>query len=183
MTELLTELAEVNVSGAPFLFAYGMTWVICGMLWKKLRASAASIATLFQGMLALPVALGIMYMIGAFTDRPDTSEIDGLVIIISMSQLLVLPLLIVMYRKQHYTLIPYLYSTVIAIHFLMFTWLYQILLYIIMPVMIVLAVSIVYFLNSDTKSLSAAGASKVCLATGSILLLAAVYLSVFHFLL
>jgi len=180
MNELLEELAKTNLSGAPFLFAYGITWIICGVLWVKLRASMAAIATLFQGMFALPVALFIMFMIGAFVNRPETGELDSLVIIIAMSQLLVLPLLIVMFRKQHYFLIPYVFSTVGAVHFLMYTWLYQTISYVIMPVLIVIAISIIYYLNSDSKGLSASGASKACLATGAILLLNAVYLSFSH---
>lgn len=182
MNELLEELAKTNLSGAPFLFAYGMTWIICGVLWRKLRASTAAIATLFQGMIALPFALSIMFLIGAFVNRPDTGELNNLVIIIAMSQLLVLPLLIVMYRKQHYFLIPYVFSTAGAIHFLMYSWLYQSISYIIMPILIAIAISIIYFLDSDSKGLSASGASKACLATGVILLLNAVYLSFSHFI-
>ncbi|MDG5471293.1 hypothetical protein P6709_06000 [Jeotgalibacillus sp. ET6] len=180
MEDLLKELARTNVSGAPFLFAYGMTWLICGVAWTKSRASVAAIATLFQGMVALPVALFIMFMIGAFANRPDTGELDSLVIIIAMSQLLNLPLLIVMFHRHHYSLIPYVFSTAGAIHFVMYTWLYQTISYIIMPIIIVIAVSVIYFLHSDKKDLSASGASKVCLVTGFILLLNAVYLSFTH---
>ncbi|KIL43235.1 DUF7010 family protein [Jeotgalibacillus campisalis] len=180
MEDLLKELARTNLSGAPFLFAYGITWIICGVVWVKSRASVAAIATLFQGMVALPVALFIMYLMGAFANRPDTGELDSLVIIIAMSQLLSLPLLIVMFRKQHYSLIPYVFSTVGAVHFVMYTWLYQTISYIVMPVIIVTAISVIYFLHSDKKGLSASGASKVCLVTGITLLLNAVYLSFTH---
>lgn len=180
MSELLKELARINLSGAPFLFAYGLTWIICGFLWTKTRASIAAIATLFQGMFALPIALLIMFMINAFENRPDTGDLNSLVIIIAMSQLLVLPLLIVMYRKQHYFLIPFIFSTVGAVHFLMYTWLYQTISYIIMPVLIVISISIIYFLDSNDKGLSASGAAKACIATGVLLLINALYLSSSH---
>ena len=173
---LLIELADVNYSGAPFLIAYGLTWIVCGILWNKLNVSFAAIATLFQGLIALPIALFIMYTIGAFANRPDTGELNKLVIIIAMSQLLALPLLIAMFRKQHYSLIPIIFSTVGAVHFLMYTWLYQTVSYIIMPILIVISTTVVYFNNCDDNGFSTFGASKVCTITGVILLINAAYL-------
>lgn len=175
MTENLEQLAQVNLSGAPFLFAYGMTWMICGLLWKKVKASHASLATLFQGMIALPVALLLMNVIGAFEKRPAVEELNSLTIIISMSQLLVLPLLIVMFTKKQFTLIPFVFSVAGAIHFLMYTWLYQTYTYTIMAVLIAIVLAVIYDKGVKEEGLTSTSAAQACLSTGIILLLTAGY--------
>lgn len=174
MTENLEQLAQVNLSGAPFLFAYGVTWVICGLLWNKAKAPHAALATLFQGMVALPVALLLMKLIGAFENRPTVEELNSLTIIISMSQLLVLPLLIVMFTKKHFTLIPFVFSVGGAIHFLMYTWLYQTYAYTIMAVLIAIVLSIIYG-KGEEEELTTTSAAQACLSTGVILLFTAGY--------
>ncbi|MGP6145539.1 DUF7010 family protein [Jeotgalibaca sp. A122] len=169
MGNLLLQLSETNYGGAPFLFAYGLTWIICGVLWTKLKPAPAALATLFQGMVALPFALLLMGLIGAFKDRPGLGILNDLVIIVAMSQLLVLPLLVAFFRKKNYTLIPFVFSAAGAVHFLMYAWLYQTLVYIVMPVMIALVLSVTY---ADTTK----AASKACYMTGILLLLSASYL-------
>lgn len=175
MTETLKQLAQVNLSGAPFLLAYGVTWIICGILWKKVKPSYASLATLFQGMIALPVALLLMNVIGTFENRPAVEELNSLTIIIAMSQLLVLPLLIVMYTKKHFTLIPFVFSVAGAIHFLMYTWLYQTYAYTIMAVLIAVVLAIIYGKGGEESKLTTLSAAGACLSTGVILLFTAGY--------
>lgn len=180
VNSLLQNLARINLSGAPFLFAYGVTWLLCGLLWVKVKPSLAALATLFQGMLALPIALLIMYLIWAFADRPETSEIDYLVILIAMSQLLALPVLIVMYRKRHYALIPVVFTIAGAVHFLMYSWLYQTVAYIIMPVLIVITTAHLYYVHADEKGFMDSGAGRVCTLTGILLILNGAYLTLSH---
>src|SRR5690625_1494783 len=102
MEDILNQLAMLNYSGAPFLISYGITWNICGWIWKRSNCRIASLATLFQGMIALPIALFLMYLIGAFNNRPDTGIFNSLIIIIAMSQLIVLPLLIFIFSIRYY---------------------------------------------------------------------------------
>ncbi len=175
MIENLEQLAQVNLSGSPFLFAYGVTWIICGILWKKVKESYASLATLFQGMIALPAALFLMNFIGAFENRPAVAELNSLTIIIAMSQLLVLPLLIAMFTKKHFTLIPFVFSVAAAIHFLMYTWLYQTYAYTIMAVSIAVALAIIYGKGGEETEITTTSAAQACLSTGVILLLTASY--------
>lgn len=182
MIPLLEELARINLSGAPFLVAYGATWLICGYLWKTLSPKMASLATLFQGTVALPIALIILYFIDAFAKRPETSDLDGLVILIAMSQLLALPLLIIQFHKKHYSLIPVVFTLVGAVHFLMYTWLYQTAAYIVMSIAIVLAISFIYYRHSDEEEFTTEGAAKVCSITGALLLLNAICLTVIQFI-
>lgn len=176
MRELLLQLAETNYSGAPFLIAYGITWIICGYLWKKTENRTASLATLFQGMVALPAALFVMYMIGSFRNRPDTGIIDDLVVIVAMSQLLVLPLLISMFMKKHYTLIPFVFSSAAAVHFLIYTWLYQTLAYSIMAILIALSLGFIYGRKTADEHITEQDAAFACFSTGSLLILNAAYL-------
>lgn len=169
MEALLLELAEINYSGVPFLIAYGITWMLCGILWRKIKPAYAALGTLFQGMTALPIPLLMMYFIGAFANRPETGILNDLVIIVAMSQLLVLPLLIQMFRKEHYTLIPFLFSVAGAVHFLMYAWLYQTFAYIMMSVLIAVALAVVY-------ERSEKAASRACFTTGILLLTTAFFL-------
>lgn len=180
MGDLLQQLAVINYSGAPFLIAYGITWNFCGWMWLRFDPRIASLATLFQGMLALPLALALMYAIGAFDNRPDTGILNELIVIVAMSQLLVLPLLIAMFRKAHYAVIPFVFSAGGAVHFLMYTWLYQTISYLIMAIMIALALSMVYGRKSEDGKLISADASLACFVTGLLLLLNAAYLIVSH---
>lgn len=182
MEDILNQLAMLNYSGAPFLIAYGITWNICGWIWKRSNCRIASLATLFQGMIALPIALFLMYLIGAFNNRPDTGIFNSLIIIIAMSQLLVLPLLISMFRKRHYTSIPFVFSSVAAVHFLMYTWMYQTFSYTLMAILIVISISIIYGRKINNDKILSSEAAFACFSTGSLLLLNAIYLIVSHIL-
>ncbi|WP_022870354.1 DUF7010 family protein [Yaniella halotolerans] len=71
LVESLRLLAEQNISGVAFLLAYGGTWLVCGVLWQRISMQVAAYATLFQGLVALPIALGASYVIGALgSERP-----------------------------------------------------------------------------------------------------------------
>lgn len=176
LENLLEGLARLNYSGAPFLIAFGVTWTLCGWIWIRFNSRIASLASLFQGTVALPCALFLMFAIGAFKSRPDIGILNDLIIIISMSQLLVIPLLISMFMKSQFTLIPFIFSAAAAIHFVMYTWMYQTTSYIIMAVSIVIALAIVHNRNTEDEKVSAMGASWACFLTGAILFTNAIYL-------
>lgn len=175
MTTALQELAQINIFGAPFLFTYGITWIICALLWIKVKPAYAAIATLFQGMVSLPLALGILYLIDAFKYRPEVGEINNLSVLLAMSQLLILPLLIAMFRRKHYTLIPFVFSGAGAVHFLLYTWLYQTPVYIVLSIMIAFVIAIAYGADTESETVSATAAAKASLFTGLVLILAASY--------
>ena len=182
MIDLLEQLADTNISGAAFLLAYGVTWLLCGFIWKKANPAIAALITLLQGMVALPVALLIITGIGAFADRPETRDLDPLVILVAMSQLLTLPLLMVMHRKKKYTLIPFIFSTAAAAHFLIYVWLYQTFVYLSLSLMVAIVAAFLYFRHSNEQDghTSVRGASHICLASGIILLAHASFLIVSH---
>lgn len=167
MEEMLQELAHINYSGAPFLVAYGLTWLLCGFIWQRGNEKLAALATLFQGMAALPLALLILFFIGALSQRPDIGLLNHLVIIIAMSQLLALPLLISMFKQEDFRLIPFVFSLAGTIHFVMYAWLYQTSAYILMSITIAVGLAVIY--NRDKGK----AAALACYSTGIILWLTA----------
>lgn len=180
MTELsqtLTELATHNYNGAPFLGAYGLTWLVCAFVWRRFNMKTAAFVTLFQGMVALPIALGVSASLGMFIDRPGTEIITQLSILVSLSQLLVLPLLIVFTMKKNFTAVPLFFSLAGAIHFIPYAWLYQSPVYILMPIMLAVALAVLYTMDKAKPTgqlMSIKGASLVCAITGILLLLSGV---------
>ncbi|GAA4883462.1 hypothetical protein GCM10025788_24110 [Serinicoccus chungangensis] len=174
LEEALVDLARSNYSGAVFLLAYGTTWLACAALWRATEPKWAVTATLFQGMVALPVALGISAWLGMFETRPGGELITQLGILISVSQLLVLPLLIVLTVRGRYTLVPLLFSLAGAVHFVPYAWLYQSLLYILLPIVLALGLAVIYGTDrptADGDDMSTTGAGRVCALTGVALLL------------
>lgn len=97
---VLNSFAELNRYGFAFLLSFGVTWLACGVFWIKTSESTAGYATLFQGLIALPAALFISYSTGALTERPGGDIFTELVMTIAMSQMLILPLIIVMQAKN-----------------------------------------------------------------------------------
>src|SRR5699024_12140237 len=95
LVQSLEALAEQNVSGLPLLAAYVLVWLICGMVWRRAGERTAAFVTLFQGMVALPIALGLSFLIGVTgQQRPVSESITQLSVLVGVSQLLGLPFLI-----------------------------------------------------------------------------------------
>lgn len=173
LEEVLTQLAEVNHRGAVFLLAYGTTWLVCAALWRAVGARQAALATLLQGTVAPPVALGAAAWLGMLGARPGGEPLAQLGLLISMSQLLVLPLLVVLSARGRHTMVPLVFSLAGAVHFVPFAWLYQSLLYILMPVVLAVGLAALYGTDRavrEGEALSATGAGRVCALTGAALL-------------
>lgn len=171
--EALIELARTNYRGAVFLLAYGTTWLICAFLWRTVSPRHATWATLFQGMVALPVALATSAWLGVFEDRPGGEALAQLGILISMSQLLVLPLLVVLTARGRHTLVPLVFSLAGAVHFVPFAWLYQSALYIAMPVVLAVGLAVIYGTDREVRAHPSRTGSAhrfVCALTGAALL-------------
>lgn len=168
----LHQLAAQNRSGVAFLGAYGVTWLVCALLWRRAGEGRAALATLFQGVVALPVALLISALIGGMADRPVSGLVTQLSILVACSQLLVLPLLVVLFTRRKYTAIPVLFALGGALHFLPYAWLYRTPVYLAMSVAIALGVAVVCRRDRrDALDVSRLGAARVC-ALMSVLLLA-----------
>ncbi|MGO1543184.1 MAG: DUF7010 family protein [Gulosibacter sp.] len=174
LIESLQQLAKQNFYGAAFLVAYGATWIICGVLWLRAPERTAGYATLFQGLVAFPMAMGLSLAIGAIgQERPVEDALTQLSILIGTSQLLGLPLLIYLAVKQRYALIPYAFAVICSMHFVLYTWLYQTPIYIIMAVAISIGTTVVMFAVPDRES-ARVGPTRTSFLTGAILLATAV---------
>jgi len=179
LVDSLEQLAQQNLSGVAFLSAYGLTWLICAVLWSRASQRTAAYATLFQGLVAFPLALGLSALLGAIGQaRPVPDEITQLSILIGTSQLLGLPLLIYLVIKRHYALVPVVFATITAIHFVLYSWLYQTPLYIGMAVLIALGTTTV--MATASKDNTSAGPVRVCVVTGGLLLVTAAAFAVMH---
>src|SRR5690625_2277104 len=172
LVDSLSRLAEQNIFGLAFLTAYGLSWLACGIIWTRATERVAAYATLFQGLVAFPLALGLSALIGAIGQtRPVNDAITQLSVLIGTSQLLGLPLLIYLVIKRHYALVPVVFATITAIHFVLYSWLYQTPLYIGMAVLIALATTTVMATAPEDNARS--GPARVCGVTGGLLLVTA----------
>lgn len=179
LIQSLQQLAAQNVSGVAFLAAYGATWMVCGLLWQRMSMRTAAYATLFQGMVALPVALGLSVLIGGLgTERPVPPEITQLSILIGMSQLLGLPLLIYLVVKHQFGLVPFAFASITSMHFVLYSWLYQTPIYIVMAVLIALGTMIAMLTAPDSNP--RIGAAQVSYLTGGVLAATGLVVVILH---
>lgn len=167
LAESLEALATQNHYGVAFLLAYGATWITCGILWRVLGHRNAALATLFQGMVAFPIALGLSYAIGALgQDRQVDQTITQLSMYIGTSQLLGLPFLIYLFARQQFTLMPYAFAAICAMHFMLYSWLYQTPLYVIMAAVIAFGGLLIMLIAQSRQKSSSVTASLVCFFVG-----------------
>jgi hypothetical protein len=176
----LESLAAQNIYGISFLVAYGATWIICGILWLKAKPRTAALCTLFQGMVAFPLAMAISYAIGAFDqDRPVEATITQLSILIGTSQMLGIPLLIYLFVKKHFTLMPYVFAAICSMHFVLYSWLYQTPFYIIMASLISVGATVIMLANNKAEDQNKA--SLVSFFTGGSMLVTVLIFLFIHF--
>jgi len=166
----LDALAEVNQRGFGFLAAYGATWLISGLLWRLKGPKVGSYAALFQGMVALPVALALTSFT-ATGARPEDPTMGQLAVFLATGQLLVLPLAIVLIKRQMHGLAVATLATTTAVHFVPYTWLYRTPIYAIAAVLIAIVTAILVF-REDQESGTTGAMS--CTFTGGVLIMGAV---------
>lgn len=197
-------LADQTLSGISFVTAYGLTWMVCGILWRRASARTAAYVTLFQGMVAFPLALGGSALMGAIGQaRPVAEEITQLSVLIGTSQLLGLPLLILFVMKRWYTVVPVAFATLTSMHFVLYSWLYRTPVYIVLAIAVAVGAVAVTLMGTPATSTRTAGtsgdssdaehadghrdqgftavaAARVCALTGGLLLSSGVVLGILH---
>lgn len=176
------------MSGAGFLLAFGATWLVCAAFWARASAKVASLVTLFQGMVALPIALGLtawMTSVGPSGEIP--AEFTQMTILVALSQQLGLPVVIYLIVQGRYLLTPFLFVSIVSMHFVMYSWIYQTPLYIVMAVALVIAATVItavrggVFAEGETIERPAhRGPMLVCLSTAVIMLATAATFLVQH---
>jgi hypothetical protein len=123
LTHALDDVSRSSAGGAPFLIAYGATFVITGILSFFLPRPTAALIAMFQGGVALPVAFWLERRMGSGGMAAD-NPLRPLSVQLAMSQALALPALIVVYSLNPGG-IPVVLASLGGVHFFPYAWLHR----------------------------------------------------------
>jgi len=123
LQQAFTEVSRSSAGGAPFLIAYGTTFLITAVLSFFLPKSTTALIAMFQGGIALPAAFWLERKIGSGRMAPD-NPLRPLSVQMAMSQALGLPLLILVYSLNPAG-IPLALASLGGVHFLPYAWLHR----------------------------------------------------------
>ena len=127
LNHAFNEVSASSAGGAPFLIAYGLTFIVSGMLSYVLPAETTALVVMFQGGVALPLAFWLERRLGwgrMATDNP----LRALSVQLAVSQALALPALIVAFNLNPRS-IPVILAGLGGVHFLPYAWLHRTKLY------------------------------------------------------
>lgn len=160
-------LAEVNRNGFGFLLAFGLTWLIAGVVWAGWGDRAGAYTALFQGMVGTPLGV-LLTALTATADRPDDAAMNALSVYLGVGQLLVLPLAIVLVVRERYADAVSVLVVVLAVHLVPYSWLYGTPVYAIVAVAMALLTATMAITSARSQRSSGAG---LCLGSGASLIL------------
>ena len=84
-----TEVSASSAGGAPFLIAYGSTFLITGILSLFIQRPTVALIAMFQGAVALPIAFWLERRMGTARMAPDNPLKDlSMLMAVSLSMLL-----------------------------------------------------------------------------------------------
>ena len=127
LTHDFDEVSASSAGGAPFLIAYGATFVISGILSFVLPAETAALIVMFQGGVALPLAFWLERKMG-WGRMGAANPLRSLSVQLAVSQALALPALIVAFNINPRS-IPVILAGLGGVHFLPYAWLHRTRLY------------------------------------------------------
>lgn len=110
------EVSASSAGGAPFLIAYGLTFLVSGILSYVLPEETAALIVLFQGGVALPIAFWLERRLGWGRMAAD-NPLWALSMQLAVSQALALPALIVAFDLNPRS-IPVIMAGLGGVHFL-----------------------------------------------------------------
>ena len=134
LTHAFNEVSASSAGGAPFLIAYGTTFIMSGILTYLLPEETAVLIVMFQGGLALPAAFWLERRLGWGRMAAD-NPLRALSVQLAVSQALALPVLIVAFNLNPRS-IPVILAGLGGVHFLPYAWLHRTKLYIALAVAI-----------------------------------------------
>lgn len=140
--QYVAQLAQVNRHGFGFLLAYGVTWTVVAGLWNWFGPRVGGFAMIFQGMVAAPVALGLTAL-AATGPQPEHPALESLTFYLLFSQMVMIPLVVVLLVRERYLDGAVVFTTVLAAHFVPYSWLYGTVLYAVLALLVALAVALV----------------------------------------
>ena len=121
------EVSASSAGGAPFLIAYGGTFLATAILSFFIPVETAALIAMFQGGIALPLAFWLERRLGSRPMAPD-NPLRPLSIQMAMSQVVALPAVIIAYNLNPAT-VPAVLAAIGGGHFLPYTWLHRTQLY------------------------------------------------------
>ena len=167
--------ATQNRFGVGFLLAYALTWLLCGALWLRLPEKRSALLTLFQSAVALPLAFGFTALLGRGAPQVETNTmISSLSAYIATGQVMGFPLLIYFVVTEQARLVPYIFATIIALHFSLYAWFYQTPAYTVLSVLLSLGGFVVMRLGVRGRLKNAPAV--VCFFTGTVMALTGTWL-------
>jgi hypothetical protein len=123
LKQAFTEVSASSAGGAPFLIAYGTTFLATAILSFFIPQQTAAMIAMFQGGLALPAAFWLERRLGWGRMAPD-NPLRSLSVQMAMSQALGLPILILVYSLNPRG-IPLALASLGGVHFLPYAWLHR----------------------------------------------------------
>lgn len=123
LQQAFTEVSASSAGGAPFLIAYGATFLVTAILSFYLPHQTAALIAMFQGGLALPLAFWLERKMGSGRMGSD-NPLRSLSVQMAMSQALALPMLILVYSLNPRG-IPLALASLGGVHFLPYAWLHR----------------------------------------------------------
>jgi hypothetical protein len=119
----LSDVSASSAGGAPFLIAYGATFLLTGILSFFLPRPTAALIAMFQGGVALPLAFWLERRLGSRRMAAD-NPLRPLSAQLAMSQALALPALIVAYSLNPGA-VPVMLAALGGMHFFPYAWLHR----------------------------------------------------------
>lgn len=132
--QALTDVSASSAGGAPFLIAYGFTFLMTAILWFFLPKPIVALVALFQGGVALPLAFWLERRLGIRPMAPD-NPLRSLSGQMAVSQALALPALIVAYSLNP-AAVPVVLASLGGVHFLPYAWLHRTRVYIVFAIVV-----------------------------------------------
>lgn len=134
--QALDQVSAHSAGGAPFLIAYGLTFLVTGGLSYVLPDTTTALIAMFQGVVALPVGLWLERILGWGRMSPD-NPLNRFSILLAVSQALAIPALIVIFNVNARA-IPVVLAGLGGVHFLPYMWLHRTPIYAILAVAVAL---------------------------------------------
>ena len=123
LKQAMDEVSASSAGGAPFLIAYGATFLITAGLSLFLPRETTALIAMFQGGVALPIAFWLERKMGSKRMSAE-NPLKELSMQLAFSQALGLPLLILVYSLNP-SGIPLALASFGGVHFMPYAWLHR----------------------------------------------------------
>jgi hypothetical protein len=116
-----------SLAGFPFLLAFGVVWIVAGLVTYWLPREIAPWCYPFLGLPAMPVAIALERRLG-YVPAPDPDPLLPLTLQILFVQVVAFPAILLVWDAAP-DYVPVAFAAVVGAHFLPFQWVYRTRLY------------------------------------------------------